>query len=141
MAHTQPKIRASSITMSSRHVPATLEFQRFLVLEELGPKTRAAGGWGRGGAVPAPIFSAPLSESEKPLEPRVRASLRCIRTKRRCKGSDAPQAVGMRQRQLRIQVSTRSHASKGGSLNIDMNLITVSLMCHADSKSSVTRKP
>ena len=39
------------------------------------------------------------------------------------------------------KVSTRSHASKGGSLNIHMNLITVSLMCHADSKSSVTRKP
>ena len=38
-------------------------------------------------------------------------------------------------------VSTRSHASKGGSLNIHMNLITVSLMCHADSKGSVTRKP
>ena len=28
-------------------------------------------------------------------------------------------------------VSTRSHASKGGSLNIHMNLITVSPMCHA----------
>ena len=42
---------------------------------------------------------------------------------------------------IRYEVSTRSHASKGGSLNIHMNLITVSLMCHADSKSSVTRKP
>ena len=40
-----------------------------------------------------------------------------------------------------VRVSTRSHASKGGLLNIHMNLITVSLMCHADSKSSVTRKP
>ena len=40
-----------------------------------------------------------------------------------------------------VWVCTRSHASKGGSLNIHMNLITVSLMCHADSKSSVTRKP
>ena len=28
-------------------------------------------------------------------------------------------------------VSTRSHASKGGSLNIHINLITVSPMCHA----------
>ena len=33
--------------------------------------------------------------------------------------------------EMRKWVSTRSHASKGGSLNIHMNLITVSPMCHA----------
>ena len=54
-------------------------FQRFLALGELGPKSRAAGAWGS--ASPPgprrPWFWPQLSESEKPLEPRVKMPHHC----------------------------------------------------------------
>ena len=61
-------------------------FQRFLALGELGAKSRAAGDWARGGAASPPVprrpwFRPQLSESEKPLEPRVALALLCNETR------------------------------------------------------------